>query len=380
MPTRRTSPRRTALRPSASFDNAEDDEPSGSRLAALAPWLAIVALLAGLTALAVIFLGRGPDLAACRSSAWSSIPDKHDLPQGWTLGSTDLNASGMTVTIFGQASTDGTSSQPAVVSSVTCYGDAAVAAMNSHRTAAEAAGSTVRNRKGATDAYDVDNPTTQSVTTLFRVGGLIAQVADFGTVDPTDRAVIISAVAAAMGDGTAAGTGAPRASEVAVASDEPTESFDAGPSPSSVAPDLEAKLPTSIAGTPLTIDSFTAEYGFGTDPASRALSAALRTLGIDLTKLQVAQAYDETQSIDFGAYGFRLPGGDMTKIETTIEQVWLSSGTAGVKQSKVSLGGRTFTKIDYGGLAAYVFRGADYVIVMQTSDPSLATEAAGQVK
>ncbi len=385
MPTRRTSPRRFATRPSPVDDYADDEGPTGGRVAAGGPWLGVLILVVGfvaLAALAVSFLGRGTDLTACRSSAWSAIPDSADLPDGWTLSSTDLNANGMTVSVLGPASTDGTTSQPAVYASVTCYGDAAAAAMNANRTAAKTAGASVRNRTGAADAYDVDNPATGTVTTLFRVGSLVAQVANSGSVSSSDLAVITSAVAASMGDGSAAGIGGATPSEVAGASDQPGDSFDAGPSPSSAAPELEAHLPTQIAGTALTLQSGLASDGLGGDPSSRALGAALRGLGIDLAKVQVVQAGDDTGSLDLSIFAFRLPGGDASKLETAIDESWLSSRAAGVKTTTVKLSGKTVTKIDFGdqGPIDYVYRGTDYVIVIETADPAIATEVAANLK
>jgi hypothetical protein len=288
----------------------------------------------------------------------------------------------MTISILGPAPADGTTKPPAVFASVTCYGDAAATALEENRSAAEAAGSTVTSRTADGEAYDIDNAVTSSRTTLFRVGPLVAQIAGGNSASESELAAITKAVAAAMGDRTAAGTSAVSPTDGATGSEEPIDSGGGSvePTPSSVAPELESKMPTSIGGNPLTVNSFTVT-DFYTDPTSRAFIAELRTVGIDPAKMQFADAGDDTQTVNIAAYGFRLPGGDIAKLVPTIERTWLSSATAGVKQSVVSLGGKTFTKIDYGdGGAAYVYRGADYVIVIETTDPAIAAEAAGEIK
>jgi hypothetical protein len=390
MPSRRSSPRRSATRPTVPLvqHEADDEFEEPGRLAAAAPWLAIGAVVLAIAALAVTLLGRGggSDLDACRRAAWGSVPATSDLPTGWNLSTSDLNANGMTVSILGQTPTDGTSSQPVVYASVTCYGDVAGTAMSQYRVAAKAAGATVTDRGLGGDAYDVDNKSTGSVTTLFRVGGLIGQIADAGSATPDELATITSAIAAAMGDRTAAGTNSGQANASgAVGSAEPSlepgSSGEASPS-APAAPDLEALLPTEIAGSTLTIQSTTAADGMGTDPTSRAFAAVIPSLGAKLADLEIAQAYDPEQTVDLNIFAFRLPGRDGAKLKGAVIDTWLSAGAAGVKKSDVKLAGKTFTKIDYGDAGAldYVYSGTDYVIVVETADPDIATEVAGKLK
>jgi hypothetical protein len=390
MPTRRTSPRRSATRPSLPLAQYEaDDEFEGpGRLAAAAPWLAIGAVVVAIAALAATLLGRGggSDLDACRRAAWGSVPATSDLPAGWSLSTTDLNANGMTVSILGQTPTDGTSSPPVVYASVTCYGDVAGTALSEYRVAAKAAGASVTDRGLGGNAYDVDNKSTGSVTTLFRVGGLIGQIADAGSATPDELATITSAIAAAMGDRTAAGTNAGQANASgsvgsAEPSLEPGSSGEVSPS-APAAPDLEALLPTEIAGSTLTIQSTTAADGMGTDPTSRAFAAVIPSLGAKLADLEIAQAYDPEQTVDLNIFAFRLPGRDGTKLKGAVIDTWLSAGAAGVKKSDVKLAGKMFTKVDYGdgGAIDYIYNGIDYVIVVETSDPDIATEVASKLK
>src|SRR4051794_19034942 len=308
MPPRRTTRRRPLTRPTVAYErfaNDDDtDEAPSSRLAAAAPWIAVLALVAALAGIALGFLNRGTDLSACRSAAWAAIPDSHDLPANWTLGSSDLNANGMTVSVVGPASPDGTTQQPVAYASVTCYGDVAARAMQQNRDAARAAGATVVDRVAGGDAYDVVSRSSGSVTTLFRVGSLIGQVADAGTSDSADLAKITTAVAIAMGDQAAAGTAGPRPSVAPTASQEVGSPrpgcglASTDPGAGSVAPELEAKLPTTVGGATLTTESASADSVFGTDPNGRALAARIRTLGGSLADLQLAQGCDESGQLD----------------------------------------------------------------------------------
>jgi hypothetical protein len=314
------------------------------------------------------------------------MPAAGDLPNGWTLSSTDLNANGMTVSINGPAPTDGTSNQPVVYASVTCYGSVAATAITDYRDAATAAGSTITDRGLGGNAYDVDNPSTGSVTTLFRVGELIGQIADAGSATPDELSKITTAVAKAMGDQSAAGTSAGGANPSgATGSDLPIpepSSSDAAAASAPAAPELEALIPLQVGGTTLTVQSAMASDVLGTDPNSRALAAVVRSLGAKATDLQFAQAYDETSAIDLSIVGFRLASGDGAKLKTAIIDTWLSAGASGVKQTEVTLSGKTFTKIDYGdaGTIEYVYGGPDYVIVIDTADATLATEVASKLK
>jgi hypothetical protein len=405
MPTRRTSPRRAVTRlspgsersPESTFD--EVDEPSLGFLAGAAPWLALLAVVLAVGALGYVVLGRSTDdMTACRTAAWTSIPDAKDLPLNWNVGSTDLNANGMTISILGLAPADSSTNQPAVYASVTCYGSAAATALAENRKASVAAGAVVQPRDQTSngDAYDVDNPTTGSVTTLFRVGGLVGQIADGGTSAPEDLAVITAAVAKAMGDATAAGTASTVSpTDAATGSQDPLASDDLGspePSGSPFAPDLEALLPTSIidkastaspqAPTPLTVQSASATDVFGEDPSSRALAARIRALGGTLDQLQIAQAYDDTGAIDLSIIAFRLPNADLAKLRAAIIDTWLSAGADGVKSTTITLGGKSLTKVDYGdgSTIEYVYAKDDYVIVIDTSDLDVATQVATQLK
>lgn len=387
MPTRRTSPRRTATRPTGLYERpleraADDEEPQTGRLDRAAPWLALLAVVLAAGALGFVVFGRtGGDMTACRTAAWTSIPDTKDLPVDWNLGSTDLNANGMTISVLGPPPPDETTNQPVVYASVTCYGDAAATALAENRKAAEAAGSTVNDRSANGEAYDVDNPSTGSVTTLFRVRDLVGQVAGAGDANDPDLATITSALAKAMGDKAAAGT-APVSSDEPIGSEEPLGSEDPGavePSGSPYATELQALLPTSLGGTTLTFDARSAASYFQEgDPTGRAVAASLRKLGKTSDDLQIVQGFDESGTISDAIVAFRLPGGDLDALRSIVLQTWLGTANAGVTQSKVTIGGKEFTKVDYGDAQSneYVYAKTDYVVVIDTNSESIVGEVA----
>ena len=395
MPSRRSAPRRPSTRPTdAALGSDYDDDEEPSRLAALAPFLAIGGVILAAIALVVAVTGRSPDVTACRTAAWSAVPAANSLPSGWSISSTDLNANGITTSIVGPTADDGSGNQPVVYASVTCYGDGAATALARSRDAADTAGAKTSNREGLGDeAYTTDDSATGTSSTFIRVGGLVSQIAAAGTIDSTDLDRITTAVLASMGSRSiAAGSTSQVGSSVPAgsgldASASPSEDASGGPggSPSasiSVAPELEAHFPTKVNDTTLTIQSLTGSDILGTDPNSRALTAAVRTLGKEPTDLQVVQAWDDTQATDLFLFGFRLEGIDGARLETVILDTWLSADAAGVKKTQVKVGDKTLTRVDFGdeGTIDYVYTGSDYVLVIDTADDALATAAAAGIR
>src|SRR4051812_36132060 len=99
MPSRRTSPRRPVPPPTVAYEPLDDGDgwdPRPSRFLTASPWIALLALVAAVAAIALTLTNRGTDLSACRSAAWAAVRDIRGLPANWALASTDLNANGMT--------------------------------------------------------------------------------------------------------------------------------------------------------------------------------------------------------------------------------------------------------------------------------------------
>lgn len=169
-----------------------------------------------------------------------------------------------------------------------------------------------------------------------------------------------------------------------LASDEPTEAVDesAGPSPSPVAPELEAAMPHKINDTALTVEADLGSSILGTDPGSRSFAAAISTLGVSSDNLQVAFAYDEAGTLPITVVGFRLPTVTAAKLRTLVLQAWLSTLVPGVKSADTTLGGVATTKVSYGdqGADEYVFVRGDAVFIAEASDDATATAIIAATK
>lgn len=155
-----------------------------------------------------------------------------------------------------------------------------------------------------------------------------------------------------------------------------------GPSPSPVAPALEAAMPHSVNGTALTVETDLGSAILGSDPGSRSFAAAISTLGVSADKLEVAFAYDEAGTLPLTVVGFRLPGTPAAKLRTLVLQGWLSTLVPGVKSASVSLSGTAATKVSYAddGADEYVFTKGDAVFIVETSDEAQAIAIVAATK
>ncbi len=158
---------------------------------------------------------------------------------------------------------------------------------------------------------------------------------------------------------------------------EPTEGEASGSPDAPIAPELEAALPTKVGDTVLTIESAVGSMILGDDAGSRAIVAALRAKDASPDDLEIAQAYDETGTVDLSLIGFRVPGIDGPALEGIVRDAWLSASGPGVTTSQAELGDRTVTKVDYGdgGSLDYLVVDGDVVILIETADPDLARQA-----
>ena len=147
--------------------------------------------------------------------------------------------------------------------------------------------------------------------------------------------------------------------------------------PSAAVPVLEAEMPHAINGTILTIKSATNAASLGSDPSSRALSAAMTSLGKKPGDLEIAEAYDASGAVAMTVLGFRVAGVDPVRLRSVVLEAWLSTGTAGVISSNVPLSGTASTRVSYGdgGPSNYVFVHGDGTFVVVTSDQALAVSA-----
>jgi hypothetical protein len=171
----------------------------------------------------------------------------------------------------------------------------------------------------------------------------------------------------------------PLASAAAAASASPSAASSASPSasPIAAAPLLEAQMPRAVNGTTLTTQSTTGATSLGRDPGSRALNAAVTSLGRKASDLEIAEAYDASGSLALTILGFRVAGLDPTKLRSVLLDAWLSVKTPGVTSSNVSLSGTPATKVSYpdGGPNEYVFVHGDSAFVVISPADSAAANA-----
>jgi hypothetical protein len=363
--------------------------PASRPAASRATSVAIGALLLAAAALvvgALTYLRPGPTL--CQASAWDALPAAGDLPSGWTIGSTDYYRDSQTTTLAGPDPGDGSGGANLYVS-VTCFGADAADAVARSRASATEAGRPVTDLEGMGDGgYEILNSSAGSGVLYFHRATLAAYLASQGTVSDAELRTAGNAVDKAMqralagtgrvpGTARPAGSAAPSAAPSEAGSARPAASGAASASASPVAPQLEALLPVRVGTTSLARNSATGDMVLGTDAGSRALVAALTSLGKQATDLEIAQAYDEAGSVDLSILGFRVPGISASKLKPIVLQTWLFADATGVSSSEVTLGGRKATKVSYGdaGTSSYVVTSKDAVIVVETADAKLAAEA-----
>jgi hypothetical protein len=374
--------------PATDPDPPSDPAPAASATARTALRVGVGALVVaglGLIVAVVALLGSGG--GSCRTTAWNSVPAAADLPAGWSVGMSQVVVDGLATTLVGAASADQAAGPPAIYVMVSCYGGDASTALDRTRAAAEAAGETVVARPGLGDAgYATEDAAASTTAIEFRRGGLLASVAPSGAVNALDIEGVARAVLAAIdraSSGVAVTPATPGPSSTTPATSvEPSPSGaaleSASPQPSAAAPELLALLPREVAGTALVSDSAIGTDVLGTDTASRAMVAALGTLGKKPADLQVAQAYDETGSLDCYLLAFRVPGTPAADLAKIVIGTWLAGSSPGVTTSTVTLGGRELTKVSYGdgGAVSYVRASGEAVIVVETSDEALAGTVA----
>ena len=147
---------------------------------------------------------------------------------------------------------------------------------------------------------------------------------------------------------------------------------------SPASPVLESRIPASINGVTLSIQSAIDATSLSSGPDGRALDAAVVALGKQASDLEVAVANDQTASIDLTIIGFRVDGIAAAEIRKAVMDAWLAAGTPGVATSTIAVSGTQVTKVSYGdgGADEYVLSIGDSVFVLETTDAALAQSAA----
>jgi hypothetical protein len=141
------------------------------------------------------------------------------------------------------------------------------------------------------------------------------------------------------------------------------------------APELEALLPTDVAGTPMVTESWTGEPLLQEGgPWSDAVVAFLTESGKVPTDLKNAQAYDPEQATDYRVGVFRLDGVPAADVRDAMVEAWKTEYPE-LATSTVELGGTEVTKGDFGedSINSYWFIRDDLLFDVEASDESIVS-------
>jgi hypothetical protein len=366
-------------------------------MAILATILSVVATVVAVVAILVV-LARdtdpdpapqagtaGPDV--CRTVTWSALPSAAALPPGWTVASTRFLVGILTATIVGPAPSDSTTQGPAAFVSVTCYGSDAGQALALDHAAALVSGATDTSfPKLGDESLAVTSTRTGSTTVYIRRGILVADLEAATSVDPAAFETVARAVDEAM-KLALSGSGGPLSTATTSGGATPTPAAslavtpNPSPSPSAtpvshLAPDLEGRLPNSVDGTAMLIDSVTGATALGTDPTSTALIAWLEDRGKTSSDLEIGRARDLAGNKPIRLYVFRVDGVAPADLARAMVAAFRADTTSSPTESEVTLAGRKVTKVTYGqGPAEYLFEAPGGVVFdIETTDESLVSK------
>jgi hypothetical protein len=384
-------PARSRTHPDRQSANAAAKEPTDSaaeRGAFPVPLaLALAALAVAVVALTWSLFFSGTGSSDCQARAWDSIPAERDLPDGWSVSATSFFVGNATVTLEGPAA-DAETGEGVIYTTVTCYGKDGAEALKRSRVADASSGSPTSDLEGVgEEGYQVGDDSTGVSAMHFRRGDLVSYLVVAGNVTADELQAAAEAFDQAMIDAKAGDIPSiePAATPGAVDSLPPDDTGlepSAAPSevplesPASAA--LDALLPKEIAGTPFVVETSLATDALGDDAGSKAVIAGLRELGKTPNDLEVAQAYDETGTVDLVLFAFRLPGAAPEALRSLVLDSWLVASAEGVTTEEVELGGKTLTHVDYGDeLAdAYLYSVGDVAVIIQSGTEDLVAAAA----
>lgn len=357
------------------------------RAAVVAIGLALVGVAMGAAALALTF-GRSDTQASCRTTAWTAVPAASDLPAGWSTVSSRIFVDTLTLTLAGPAAS-GSTQGPAVFVSVTCYGADGAAALRRSHEAALAAGATDLLFAAIGDgSFAVRSESAGSTTVYIRRGILSAEVTSPSTVATTTLDPLAKAIDAAMSRAIATGpdgSGAPPAPAATATASASPAAGSAAPSASAapvshIAPDLEALLPTTVAGTTLQTQSVPGTSALGSNAASQALLASLQKLGKTAADLEVGVAYDPNGVLGLRMFVYRAKGVTSAELDKALAGSQVANASPVPQQTQVTVSGHKTTKLIYSQGVVYYYDYDGVVFVVQASDESLASQALALLK
>ncbi len=358
---------------------------------------AILSVVATAIAAGALFVAaRGPDASGCTTVAWKALPDGAALPAGWSMESNRIFVDNLSTALSGPLPS-GSSQQPAVFSSVSCYeGTAGLALRRAHEGALAAGATDVGFPTLGDELFYVSSADGSTTTLDIRRGALIADLTASTSVDRAtlesigrtiDAAMVRALAVSADASPVAQPSPIPRPSDAAAGAatpsappSSPAPSGSAAP-PSHAAPDLEKLLPAAVGGNPLATQSVLGSTALGTSAASQALVASLQKLGKTAADLQIAGGYDPAGTLDLSMFAYRVPGLDAAPLAQALIASQLSNTAAGAESSTITIAGHPLTKISYSkGPPVYFYTLNGVVYAIQTGDTSLVANVISLLK
>ncbi len=314
--------------------------------------------------------------AACQSTVWSAQPAANLLPDQWSVKGTSFDVNRRS-TQFADAE-DGVSAGSAnVLATVTCFPQGAAEVVARAQAAAREIGQVVSARTDLSDGGFEATDASGAIFLEFRRGDVVVDLAASGGATATDIETVASAYDRALGGpGGSITPAAPTASGGAASgSPGPSGSADAG-LPHDAA-ELERLLPTKVAGVTLTIDSLLGGAILTADSGGQAAIDSLKAAGKVPDDLRYAEATDQSQTLDLSVVAISVRGLDGARVQTLLVG-WFDGGTGAVTRTEVTLAGKPWTRYVSAGdqSANYMRTEGDAVLVITTSDPALAQQAA----
>ncbi|HVN13963.1 MAG TPA: hypothetical protein VMT69_17870 [Kineosporiaceae bacterium] len=338
--------------------------------------VAVIALVvAGIALGLAVWRVLVPSGSSCQSTAWNAEPAADQLPDQWTVKGTTFDVNRRTSQFAGVDPGDGTGA-PNVLATVTCFPDGASDVVARSAQAARDIGQVVDDKTDLSDGGYEATDASGAIFLEFRRGDIVVDLAASGGATPTDIETVASAYDSALGgDGGSIATPEPSSSDDLGGVGSPNPSDDTGLSHD--APELEKLLPAKVGSVDLTIDSLLGSAVLTDDAGGRAATATLRADGKAPDDLHYAEAVDQTQTLQAGITAMAVNGLDAAKVRSVIVD-WFQLSGSGVTRSDITLAGKAWTKYDLGdgGDIYYLRDDGNAVLVINTSDPSLAEQVA----
>ena len=347
--------------------------------------LIVVGLLSGLAlviagAALFVTLTRPAPAAegSCRTVAWDALPTSDALPEGWTISGSGFYSDGYGASFSGPAAS-GTQAAPALNVRVSCYGtDGHLAVIRSRKSDLALGGTDVPFADLGDETLATEDASGTTTSVYIRRGVLVASIAA-QAVSADDLEEAAGAIDDAMvaAEETAAASGPAEAIATDEGSVPPDENATDEPEPTEPElhsfPDLEALLPKTVDGTPLSAQSTTATEALSGDPTSEALFQWLTDNGKTSDDLEFAEAYDLTSTVDADFTALRVKGIAAAKLRQELLATWLGATASGITTTNKTIGGKAVLTIDYGngGALDYVLEQGDVVLILSSSEPAV---------